>query len=124
MNGVGAQYPQPDARGWLVFDHLPDDVQRAEDSTAAADYDRAQRPDPYTSPDDVTPPWGRYRYPPADADPTRQARGVWFTRHATPTERALLTHLGHQLPAELFTLVHYETAVRNRRWPQLEGTTP
>lgn len=31
-----------DPRGWLVFEWLPDDLQRAEDSTAAADFDRCR----------------------------------------------------------------------------------
>ncbi|WP_431840288.1 hypothetical protein [Gordonia hongkongensis] len=117
---IGTQFPQPDPRGWLVFDQLPDDIQRAEDATTAADIERSRRRwDSYDSPDGITPPWGR-RWPPRPDNPGRSPRGVWFARRATPTERQLLTHLGYQLPAELFTLVHYETAVRNRRWPQLE----
>ena len=39
-DSIGNQLPQPDPRGWLVFSSLPDDLQRAEDSTAAADFDR------------------------------------------------------------------------------------
>ncbi len=35
---IGNQLPQPDRiRGWLVFDHLPADLQKAEDSTRFAD---------------------------------------------------------------------------------------
>lgn len=37
---IGAQHPQPDPRGWLVFDHLPAMLQAAEDARAAADVDR------------------------------------------------------------------------------------
>jgi hypothetical protein len=39
-DSIGNQLPQPDPRGWLTFDALPDALQRAEDSTAAADFDR------------------------------------------------------------------------------------
>ena len=37
-SGIGAQLRQPDRlRGWLVFDHLPPDMQTAEDETRYAD---------------------------------------------------------------------------------------
>ena len=91
------QLPQPDPRGWLVFNRLPDDLQSAEDSTAAADHERHHpRYDPWSPP-------------------------ILHTeRPATPTERALLTHLGYTVPAVLTTVVTYRsTGVRNRTWPQL-----
>jgi len=45
-----------------------------------------------------------------------------FERPATDTERALLAHLGYQLPDELITVVRYRSrGCRNRRWPQLEA---
>ncbi len=44
--GVGPQLDRAaagdDPRGWLVFEYLPDDLQRAEDSTAVNDRDRAR----------------------------------------------------------------------------------
>lgn len=88
---IGNQLPQPDPRGWLVFDApLPNDLQRAEDSTAAADFDRRR--------------FGRV-----------------LQRPATSAERILLERLGYELPAELTTHVSYKSlATRNRRWPQLE----
>lgn len=91
--GVGAQYRQPDTRGWLVFEQLPDDLQHAEDATLAWDGDTARR-------------LGRGR----------------FSRRATAVERDLLAHLGYAPPDSLMTVVDFVTAgVRNRRWPQLEG---
>lgn len=114
---IGAQYPQPDPRGWLVFDGLPDDLQRAEDATQTADYERAQ----------------------AHIDATLRAQGirrvysfdqyhgrkVWaILRPATPTERILLEHLGYTLPDTLETRVQSLTeTARRRTWPQLETTT-
>jgi hypothetical protein len=90
--GVGAQFPQPDPRGWLIFETLPADLQTAEDARAVADYDRAH--EGYS---------GR------------------FTRSATATERALLAHLGHTVPDELTTYVEYPTeGIRRRYWPALE----
>ena len=87
------QYPQPDARGWLVFRGLPDDLRRAEDAT----LERDQRIHRETGRD-------RWRRP------------------ATATERTLLEHLGYELPEILWTYVTYTTtALRNRRWPALEG---
>ena len=96
------QFDQPDPRGWLVFKHLPADIQRREDATAAADHARG--------------------YPRGDCD--ERAVPV-FTRPATRAERILLQHLGYALPDELTTRVEWITPrVRNRRWPQLEGSTP
>jgi hypothetical protein len=43
IDGVGPQLDQAaagtDPRGWLVFAYLPEDLQRADDSRAFADYD-------------------------------------------------------------------------------------
>ena len=104
---IGVQLPQPDPRGWLVFDHLPADLQRAEDARAAADADRL-----------IT---------------------VYaFERDATPTERQLLEHLGHDLTdypladevadgrlvrLGLKTKVQ-GLGVRRRSWHQLDDTEP
>lgn len=82
-----------DPRGWLVWDGvLPDDLQRLEDSRAAADRDyRAVKP-----------------------------RG--HVRPATSTEVALLSHLGYQVPDGLETTVTWPSkAVRRRRWIALEN---
>lgn len=90
--GVGAQLPQPDPRGWLVFEVLPADLQSAEDARTMADYEHAHDT-------------GRGR----------------FVRAATVTERALLEHLGHVLPESLNTRVEYLTeGIRCRTWPTLE----
>ncbi|QRY53387.1 hypothetical protein [Mycolicibacterium septicum] len=92
-NDIGAQLPQPDPRGWLVFDHLPKDLQDAEDARQDADATRARRDH-----------WG-----------------VW-SRPATVTEQLLLEHLGYELPANLATRVQYLTdGVRRRTWPALES---
>lgn len=96
IEGIGDQHPRAasgeDPRGELVFTYLPPDLDDAENSTAAADYDR----------------W--------------RLRPRTFQRPATPTEIALLQHLGHVLPAELVTEVQYRTrGVRHRSWPQLEA---
>jgi hypothetical protein len=93
------QLPQPDPRGELVFDALPDELQAAEDATAAADHERAH------------------------ADSGRSIGPILHsTRPATPTERILLAHLGYTVPDQLTTVVsYYTTGVRNRTWPQLEG---
>ncbi|PPJ24148.1 hypothetical protein C5E45_28285 [Nocardia nova] len=93
--GVGAQFPQPDPRGWLVFESLPTDLQRLEDSRLQADFEDAE-----------------------------EHRGWPWMRPATDTERALLEHLGYTLPATLTTRVDYDTGIRCRRWPDLEGQTP
>jgi hypothetical protein len=99
---IGAQYPQPDPRGWLVFDSLPAELQRAEDATQHADYSRA---DGYGAP--LQHDW---------------ESGIWFfERPATDTERTLLQHLGYTLPDKLTTRVDYATeTLRRRTWPQLE----
>lgn len=86
------QLPQPDPRGWLALRYLPPEYQRLEDSTAAWDFD------------------------------TRAYKPRGFTRPATPTEIALLEHLGHEIPPELVTSVKFYTkSCRNRRWPQIEA---
>lgn len=103
IDGVGPQYPQPDPRGWLVFRGLPNALQNAEDSTAAADFERQRT--------------GRgivRRY-------DKAARGWFFERPATDAERALLAHLGYTLPVDLVTRVSYVSeTLRRRRWPSLE----
>lgn len=87
------QYPQPDARGWLVFRGLPEDLRRAEDATLERD--------------------SRYQ---------RETGRTKWTRPATPTERLLLERLGYELPEKLQTYITYTTAsIRNRRWPALEN---
>lgn len=128
--GVGPQLERAadgtDPRGALVFESLPDDLRNAEDSTQAADFERHRQ--------------GVWRFAvalwgtdnPAELERLRRmsdrlltAAGVgWrsFARPATPTERALLGHIGYEdLPAELITVVSFPTAgVRRRTWPQLE----
>lgn len=104
--GVGAQYPQPDRRGWLVFEHLPNDLQNAEDATQAADYQR--RASHATQ-------WA------IETDPDTRKSLWFFTRPATDTERALLGHLGYTVPPDLKTRVQFHTeTLRQRRWPALE----
>lgn len=104
--GVGPQYPQPDPRGWLVFDGLPNALQNAEDATALADYNRA-----------AGPCTGWF----VACDPATGKQVRYFERDATVTERALLAHLGYTLPEELVTRVHFRTeTLRQRRWPALE----
>lgn len=93
--GVGPQLERAaagnDPRGWLVFSSLPDDLQRAEDSTNFADHDRR-----------ILKPRG-------------------FTRPATSAEITLLEHLGHTVPEGLQTTVTWPTkSERRRRWPALE----
>jgi hypothetical protein len=100
-----SQQPQPDPRGWLAFTApLPDDLQRAEDSTQHHDY-----VGPHTL-----------------KSKTDETTGAWvdyFERPATDTERALLIALGYSLPDELVTTVSFPSAlVRRRRWLQLETT--
>lgn len=118
-----------DPRGVLVFESLPADLQAAEDSTQAADFSRS-RLGPGGS-------WYREISKRADTVEARddaQAAGAprlrwlsWlaFLRDATPAERELLAHLGHDVPdaTELFyTRVSFPTpGVRNRSWPQLEN---
>jgi hypothetical protein len=82
-----------DVRGWLVFDQLPDELQRAEDATLGNDHERIV---------------GEF--------------GVSFARVATDTERELLDHLGYTVPDILLTRVTWlSNGLRNRRWPRLEG---
>ena len=95
--GVGPQLDRAaagtDPRGILTFAFLPDDLQKAEDSRAAADY--------------------------TEATVRRRARG--YEREATQAERQLLEHLGYTLPEELVTVVRYRTrGVRHRSWPAIE----
>ncbi|BBX33935.1 hypothetical protein MMAG44476_23127 [Mycolicibacterium mageritense DSM 44476 = CIP 104973] len=95
MTDIGAHRPG-DPRGWLVFEQLPDDMQRAEDSTQHNDYEQRH--------------W---------------RASMHRDRPATDTERALLAHLGYALPGELTTRVQWlSNGVRRRTWPQLEGHTP
>ncbi|MBN7304339.1 hypothetical protein IUQ79_20800 [Mycobacteroides abscessus subsp. bolletii] len=102
IEGVGEQY-QNDPRGWLTFSHLPDELQRAEDATQAADFVR----------------W---------SDSQAHSRvyfGIPFDRPATATERVLLEYLGYQLPEALTTIVNYPASgggIRQRRWPALENS--
>ncbi|SBS78214.1 hypothetical protein MHPYR_520051 [uncultured Mycobacterium sp.] len=96
---IGTQLPQPDPRGWLVFDRLPAELQDAEDSTQDNDvrYHRES-----------------WHY-----------RGPTYHRAATAAERTLLEHLGYVLPDDLRTRVQFVTDnVRNRRWPALELQNP
>ncbi|OBB46769.1 hypothetical protein [Mycobacterium sp. 852002-51961_SCH5331710] len=134
--GVGPQLERAvegtDPRGILVFEYLPDDLQRQEDSTAAADAER-WRCGTYSA----SGTWGTND--PAELSRVMTRARTVLTqagmhpprtrpRPATATERALLAHLGYELPDELFTAVSFPTyGVRRRRWPQLETqevTTP
>ncbi|MEZ0339788.1 hypothetical protein ACAG25_07365 [Mycobacterium sp. pV006] len=93
LSGIGAHRPCP-ARGVLVFDSLPPAVQNAEDSRQEADF--------------------RSRH---------FRSNVVTERPATPTERALLAHLGYTVPATLHTRVQWLTdGVRRRTWPQIPAT--
>jgi hypothetical protein len=95
-NNIGAHRPD-DWRGWLNFDGLPDEIQRAEDSTLASDHHRIGE-------EDTPLPFE-------------------FVRPATATERILLGHLGFDdLPDGLTTTVRWLSfGLRNRRWLALEG---
>jgi hypothetical protein len=99
-----------DPRGWLTFDApLPDDLQRAEDSTQHHDF------------------YGPHVDWRTDYDPASGTWVTYFGRPATGTERELLTALGYELPEELTTRVSFPSPLtRRRRWPQLEtdGSTP
>ena len=89
-------------RGLLVFDHLPDDLQRAEDQTQEADLRRA-----------------------SERAETDAVGRTMFARPATAAERILLQHLGFEVPADLKTVVRHATpGVRNRTWPALRKETP
>jgi hypothetical protein len=102
-NTIGPQKPQPDPRGILVFDWLPADLQNAEDSRQAADYEWINGDHHYALP---------------------RGNFLW-RRAATSAERVLLQHLGYQLPDVLWTNVTYWTqGVRHRSWPQLADQTP
>ena len=96
--GVGPQHARAqqgtDPRGVLVFEFLPDTLQRQEDSTLVNDRDKARLFKP---------------------------RG--HTRAATAAEVALLGHLGYQVPDGLETVVSWPSrACRRRTWPALEST--
>jgi hypothetical protein len=103
IEGVGPQLERArigtDPRGILTFEYLPDDLQRAEDSTLVNDRDKARLFKP---------------------------RG--HTRPATAAEIQLLQHLGYTVPDGLETVVSWPSrACRRRTWPQLETqevTTP
>jgi hypothetical protein len=133
MTDIGEQYPQPDKRGWLVFTSLPDDLQRAEDSTQFADVGRASRGE-WWSPE----LWGVETRAEAHQKVDEAievigdaAKPAWgrFVRPATDTEKTLLTHLGYSLPTDangaaalLYTVVSYKSdTLRCRTWPQLES---
>lgn len=105
MTDIPPQVPQPDPRGWLAFTApLPDELQRAEDSTQHADF----------CAEGVT--W-RYEW-----DETTGYQCDYFERPATDTENTLLTMLGYTAPDDLTTKVSFPSAlVRRRRWPQLEN---
>lgn len=132
ITGVGPQLARAangtDPRGVLAFEYLPAGLQNTEDTTQAADFERAKRGvgtwyreiaklDIVEARDDAA----------AAGVPRLRwlARGV-FLRDATPTERALLEHLGHtELPELLYTRVAFPSpGVRNRRWPQLPIENP
>lgn len=90
LTGVGDHRPDH-RRGFLVFTCLPDALQRAEDSTAYADYENRG--------------WGRKA----------------VVRPATAAEKTLLAHvLGRPVRGDLQTHVRWVSdGVRNRSWPQL-----
>ncbi|CAM2885091.1 hypothetical protein BST27_08195 [Mycobacterium intermedium] len=96
MTVIGPQVPN-DPRGWLVFESLPPELQRAEDATQYHDFQRHGRP--------------------------QRIDGKWvWVRPATATERELLEHLGFELPDELETHVEWKTeTLRRRTWPALES---
>lgn len=94
IDDIGA-HRSDDRRGLLVFSDLPDELQAAEDSTQAADYDHVQ--DENASGDTA------------------------FTRPATTTEVLLLEHLGYVVPDDLTTHVRWLTpGLRRREWPTLD----
>lgn len=95
-------------RGWLVFEYLPDDLQRAEDSTQEHDFQWA---------------WKNQHW-------DNESQSWYAQRDATDAEITLLQHLGYAPPAEgdenypLQTRVSYVTqTLRRRTWPALETTT-
>jgi hypothetical protein len=93
---IGPPLPQPDIRGWLVFEWLPDDLQNAEDTRQVADHAQFKGVEGF-------PAW---------------------VRKATAAEIALLRHLHldlDHLDGDLMTVVSYPApGIRRRRWPQLE----
>jgi hypothetical protein len=93
-----------DPRGWLTFSRpLPDDLQRAEDSTQHHDF------------------YGGFQWT-SEWDDAVGAFVGFFLRPATDTERILLSQLGYALPDELTTRVSFPSPlVRRRRWPALEN---
>lgn len=100
---IGNQLPQPDRiRGWLVFDHLPDDLQKAEDSTRFADAGAL-----HTIGNPIGHVGGGITY-----RPNRLVRTV------TGTELILLEHLGYDTAKVTQTVVRG----RHRSWPCLEDT--
>ena len=95
IDGVGPQKRQPDPRGVLVFDWLPYEIQASEDATQCADFGRLDQQH-------------------------GQFGSAWFRRSSTPAERALLRHLGFEVPDNLKTLVAFPASgVRNRSFPEL-----
>ena len=91
LTGIGEHRPD-NRRGFLVFTHLPDAVQRAEDSRAYADLE------------------------------ARSWRASVICAHASsPAERALLSYVqGREVPGDLQTVVHWLfNGVRNRSWPSI-----
>ncbi|MBS1693179.1 MAG: hypothetical protein JST91_13270 [Actinobacteria bacterium] len=145
--GVGPQLERAaagtDPRGPLVFEFLPPEMQLAEDSTLAADRDRANggvpdsvelrwRNGQMTVP--ASAPSGRRSWVPDSVEEFDAAQAAgrlrlgWlgyarFVRDATPTELALLEHLGHEIPDDLlvYTWVSFPTpSVRRREFPQLD----
>lgn len=107
-SGIGPQVIDT-WRGWLVFEYLPPDLQRAEDATQERDYCWAPEAQRY---DKTTDSW-------------------YADRGATDTEKTLLAHLGYTVPAEgdpnypLRTRVSWVTStLRKRTWPALETQTP
>lgn len=95
LAGIGAHHPH-DPRGPLVFDSLPPEIQRAEQQTQFADYERRH--------------W-RASLP--------------EERPATSAERLLLEHLGYTVPNDLTTCVRWlSNGVRRRTWPQLNDQHP
>lgn len=117
--GVGEPLQDDHVRGMATFTALPDDLQRFEDATLAADRSRWDAG--WSTGHGLT--WKRIK----TVVPGIRREGVeptptWvrvFDRPATDTERVLLAHLGYEPPDDLVTRVTFYAAVRNRRWPQL-----
>ena len=112
-NDIGPQRVG-DRRGWLLFEYLPDDLQRSEDATQARDFSLREASIGRTLRAQGV--RGAYEY---DAF---HGHSVWAVyRPATDAERTLLAHLGYELPDELETRVQFITeTLRRRTWPQLE----